>query len=302
MSEKAISVAMTTCNGEQFLSKQLDSILSQTLQPSEIIICDDVSSDKTIEILKHYQKNYGILLFLNEHRLGVVNNFKKAVSLAKPGNYIALCDQDDIWLPKKLEMSSIVLSEIDDCMIPAMVYSDLIVIDQHDNVLSSSLNNELGFDKYQHCLSTLLFGNFALGCTVMMNSKMREFFNDIPGDYSFIHDAWITLIAYSFGKVASLQQPYILYRKHKHNVTFSNHVKSKRIDRAIHHLKSVFVQNNYLHEQFILLEIFYSMYQHLLTESQINAIMTVLKLENTSYIKKKIVFEKLFKNKWINRF
>src|ERR1700741_8897 len=156
MSEPAISVVMTTYNGERFLVQQIESILSQTLPPKEIIVCDDGSSDGTVNILEKYRKSHSIIYHVNEKRLGVVNNFKKAVSFTSPGNYVALSDQDDIWLPEKLERSATALSTIDDGKTPAMIYSDLIVIDQDKNILNGSLNNELGFDKYRHCLSTLL--------------------------------------------------------------------------------------------------------------------------------------------------
>lgn len=302
MSDLAVSVVMTTYNGERFLARQIESILSQTLQPKEIIICDDGSSDTTLTILEKYHQSHGIIYHVNEKRLGVVNNFKKAVSLTSPGNYIALSDQDDIWLPEKLERSADALSNIDDGASPAMIYSDLIVIDQDEHVLSPSLNSELGFDKYNHCFSTLLFGNFVLGCTVMMNPVMKKFFLEIPGEHTFNHDAWITLVAFSFGKVALLQPGHILYRKHSHNVTFSNHKKSKRSDRIINHIRSVFVPNNFLHDQVILLREFLSAYRSFLSEKQAGEIAAVLQLEKASYLKKKIAFERSFKGKWTNRF
>jgi len=254
MHKPAISVVMTTYNGERFLPQQIESLLSQTLQPAEIIVCDDASSDQTHGILKKYGKTHNIIYHVNAKKLGVVENFKKAVSLASPANYIALCDQDDIWLPEKLERSYAALSAIDDGSTPAMSYSDAIVIDENKNILNSSLNNELGFDKYEHCLSTLLFGNFVLGCTIMMNREMKKLFADIPDNKVFNHDSWITLIAFTFGKVVSLQHPQLLYRKHDKNVTFANHKKSNRLERMRKHIIATFTSNNFLHDRFILLE------------------------------------------------
>ncbi len=302
MNYSAISVVMATYNGERFLVKQLDSILAQTLRPAEIIVCDDRSTDNTVAILEQYRKSHGIRYYINEKTLGVVGNFKKAVSLAAEENYIALSDQDDIWLPEKLALSLNALSVIDDGKSPAMIYSDLIVVDQDDNMLSPSLNNELGFDKYQHSLSTLLFGNFVLGCTVMMNRRMRELFNDIPVGHSFNHDAWITLIAFTFGRVALVKKPIILYRKHTQNVTFSNHKKSKRINRIMNHIRSLFLNTTFLQEQIHLLTEFHVFYKNMISEAHSKTIMNVIQLEKKSYLQKKLAFERSFSGNWIKRF
>ena len=98
-----ISVAMATYNGEVYLRKQLDSILHQSLPVDEIIICDDQSSDGTVDIIQEYIKQYPhIHLYKNEQNLGYKRNFKKALSLCSK-EYIFLCDQDDIWDSDKVK-------------------------------------------------------------------------------------------------------------------------------------------------------------------------------------------------------
>lgn len=298
-----VSVAMTTYNGERFLAEQIDSILLQTFQPKEIIICDDHSTDGTIKILEKYQqKNSIIKFYTNDHQLGVVNNFKKAVSLTSPGHYIALSDQDDIWLPEKIEKSICRLSEIDDGITPAIIYSDLIIIDEKNNIFNPSFRNELGHDKYEHCLNTLLFGTFVGGCTIMMNQKMKDFFPDIPDDQWFIHDNWISLIAFTFGKASSLPYPYIKYRKHQNNVSFSNYERKSWFRKMFNHIKSLLVKSNYLDDQIVLVKQFYSSYKNTLSETDKITINKFLQLENTSYIKRKLAFEQCFIDKWIKRF
>ena len=81
-----ISVAMTTYNGSEYLLSQLDSIAAQTLLPEEIIICDDCSSDETINIIEQHQLFKIIKLYVNEHRIGIVENFKKATALSFDNN------------------------------------------------------------------------------------------------------------------------------------------------------------------------------------------------------------------------
>ena len=100
-----ISVAMATYNGEKYIEKQLDSIRTQSIPIDEIIICDDGSNDLTLSIIDNYiQKypNFPIFLHENETNLGYRLNFKQALSLTK-GDYIFLCDQDDIWFKDKVK-------------------------------------------------------------------------------------------------------------------------------------------------------------------------------------------------------
>lgn len=103
-SRKHIAVVIATYNGEKFVREQLDSVLAQTLLPSEIIIQDDNSKDGTWVILQEYQNRYPnlIRLYKNEESLGAHANFRKAFKYVT-ADYIAPCDQDDIWMPEKLE-------------------------------------------------------------------------------------------------------------------------------------------------------------------------------------------------------
>lgn len=99
-----ISIAMATYNGEKYLREQLDSILNQTINDWELIVCDDCSKDATWNILQEYaQKDVRIKIYRNEQNIGFVKNFEKAVSLCS-GEYIAFSDQDDIWVKKHLDI------------------------------------------------------------------------------------------------------------------------------------------------------------------------------------------------------
>lgn len=299
----SVSVVMATYNGEKFLARQLHSIISQTIPPKEIIVCDDGSTDNTIEILETFSQDTPIdfRYYRNETKLGVAANFKKAVALTSPGNYIALSDQDDIWLPEKIERSIELLANIDDNITPSMIYSDLIMIDSAENILNTSVNNELGHDKYIHCLPTLLFGNVVLGCTIMMNEKMKDLFQDIPDNTPLNHDAWISLIGFSFGKIACLPEPLIKYRKHGANISFKEKRKKTKTGRIWNHFLSLFIKNNFLNDQLVLAKSFYNTYKERLSENQRILFKDFSALEHASYLKKKIAFEKAFKNKWIKR-
>ena len=135
---KLVSIAMATYNGEKYLRKQLESIYNQTYKNIEFIVCDDRSSDKTVKILQEYQNKYGLKFFINEQNLGFVKNFEKAASLCT-GEYIAFADQDDVWLPDKIE---ILLSEIGN---NSLICSDAKLIDENNNQVAESLVKNLNF-------------------------------------------------------------------------------------------------------------------------------------------------------------
>jgi len=99
-----ISIAMATYNGEKHLREQLASIASQTYLPLELVVCDDGSTDETLSILHEFSTvaPFECRIFRNEKTLGFAENFLRSASHCK-GNWIAFCDQDDVWLPTKLE-------------------------------------------------------------------------------------------------------------------------------------------------------------------------------------------------------
>ena len=102
-----IGIAMTTYNGEKYLKEQIDSILNQTVSDFELIVCDDVSSDSTMDILNDYaEKDDRVHVFRNEENLGFLKNFEKAIRICldRGAEYVALSDQDDVWMKNHLEV------------------------------------------------------------------------------------------------------------------------------------------------------------------------------------------------------
>lgn len=294
-----VSVAMATYNGAKFLEEQLDSILSQTQPPQQIIVCDDISTDGTAGILERYQSEGLLNYYVNDERLGYVENFKKAVSLARPGNYIALSDQDDIWLPRKIEAAMDVLLKVEGIKKPAMVYSDLILVDENKQLLNKSFRNELGQDGYQHSLETLLFGGFVNGCTMLMNPTMGNYFSSIPIGKHITHDTWIALIAYTFGEVGTVAEALIHYRRHTNNATdILGLEKKSRFGRLIYEISAAFNNKTLFERELDCVEKFYLTFSEKLTADQQKLILEFLKLHDASYLEKKIRLRKFFRGKW----
>lgn len=150
MAPMRLSVVLCTYNGARYLEQQLASIASQTRLPDEMIICDDRSSDGTVDILKNFAlgARFPVQLYLNERNLGSTGNFEKAIGLSS-GDIIFPCDQDDYWHPQKLEC-------IEQIFLAApgvgLVFSDAEVMDEHFNPLRYCLWHSIGFDASEQAL------------------------------------------------------------------------------------------------------------------------------------------------------
>ncbi|WP_316763023.1 glycosyltransferase [Pedobacter aquatilis] len=291
--EEKISVVMATYNGAKYLEKQLDSILKQSYAANELIVSDDHSTDGTQDILnKHKDLN----VYQNKNARGVISNFKYAASKANSANYLAFSDQDDIWLSEKLLLCLKALKSIETEKLPCLVYSDPIVINSKDEVISESLWSILGFNQYEHKLPTILFGNPAGGCTMLVNPELAKYISTIPND-CLMHDAWLTLVAYTFGKALVLAEPVLKYRQHETNVTFSeDYKKHSRVTRVLNEIKlSLKGKSDLFSEQFIFVRKFYNHFVADLTPDKKVIFESFLKLENKSYLHKKLAFRRAMK-------
>jgi glycosyltransferase involved in cell wall biosynthesis len=258
-----ISVAMATYNGAKYLEEQLFSVINQTFLPQEIIIVDDFSTDRTVEIIERIKEKYPfITLYKNEANLGPIKTFKEAV-LKCNCNYIALCDQDDIWEENKLELCFKELVSVDINSKPSLVFSDLKMIDTEGNLIGKSFWNVQGYNPIRTKLQSLLIGNVVTGCTVMMNEKMKKEIAKMPNDI-IMHDYWLALIAFSIGDFKVINETPIRYRVHENSVTLKS--KITFIERVKLFLAVFFDKNNiYLSENIYQTECFFRVYESELT-------------------------------------
>lgn len=205
-----IGVAMCTYNGAQFLRTQLDSILSQKLSPVEIIIVDDGSTDDTKKILVDYAQRYSqIQLYFNSQRLGVMKSFEKALTLCSC-ELIAISDQDDVWLPNKLEVLN---SNINDAL---LIHSDAKLVDKDLNVISDTYNKVFKSYKFDRSLDYLMHNNVT-GCTTMISRRLLEYALPFP-ESVVMYDNYLAFLAFHYGRIVYISQPLILYRQHNSNL------------------------------------------------------------------------------------
>jgi len=216
-----ISVVLCTYNGSKYLKKQLNSILNQTYAIDEIVIVDDCSTDSTIQILKEYEQRYNnIRIFFNKKNLGSNLSFKYAISLSS-NDYTALCDQDDIWHKNKIQiqMNSILNSNFDVKLKPLVVFHDLCLIDENENLINKSFWELHNFNVDNFTFKKLLIKNIVTGCTCLINKRMKEEIIKCDMNYIFMHDYLIALIGYGFGNFIVIKQQLIDFRSHSSSVT-----------------------------------------------------------------------------------
>jgi len=222
MSNQSLSIAMCTYNGAKYLKEQLDSIIRQTRIPEEMIVCDDGSIDHTMEILETFKKTapFRVKIYRNKKNLGPTKNFEKAIRLCN-GDIIALSDQDDVWMPQKLEKLE---KALDTYPKAGYVFSDALVVDKNLHPLGYTIWDRMSFKPFQrrrfeqgNQLEILLKRNVVTGATMAFRSKLRETILPIPSQW--MHDTWIPLLlSASKEKGIFVDEPLIKYRQHPKQV------------------------------------------------------------------------------------
>jgi glycosyltransferase involved in cell wall biosynthesis len=213
-----LSVALCTYNGEEYLGEQLDSLAAQTRPPDELVVCDDRSTDRTPEIVRDFatRATFPVSLHVNRDRLGSTPNFERAVGLCR-GEVIALCDQDDVWHPRKLRRCEEVFSGDPSV---GLVFTDAEVVDTSLRPTGARLW-DVTFDpeerrlmKQGRAFDVLARHNVVTGATMAFRSRFRELALPIPRHDAFIHDGWIALVVAAVSRVEALAEPLVKYRQH----------------------------------------------------------------------------------------
>lgn len=214
---ESVDILLATYNGEKYLKCQLDSLLNQTYKNIRILINDDASTDKTTEILREYEKKDSrIKVIYNEKNIGSIKNFENLLKRVE-AKYYMLSDQDDYWLPNKVEKSLNKIIEED----ADIVFTDLEAVDENLQTIEKSIARAKGYikniKKYKDYKLVFLRNNGITGCTIISKSKLINKFFPIPQEYPMVHDWWMALIIGQNGKIAFLDESTIKYRQHENN-------------------------------------------------------------------------------------
>ncbi len=204
-----ISVCMATYNGSKFIREQLESILSQLPADAEIVIADDGSTDDTMQVVESLKESRIRVLPAEKH-LGVIYNYERALQASK-GEIIFLADQDDIWLPGKVEKVLAALNEAD------LVTHDAWMLRPSESSWTRS-GKLSDIRAYKSGVVTNWWKNTFTGCCIALRrsvlGKALPFPKNLP-----MHDQWLGLVAEKYFKVKSIDEPLVEYRQHSTNAT-----------------------------------------------------------------------------------
>ena len=220
-----IDILMATYNGEKFVAEQIESILAQTYTDWRLLISDDGSSDDTVKLVDAYVRQDSRIQWESraDHTGGSTANFMHLLHRST-SEYAMFCDQDDVWLPNKVESSVACLKalEAESPNTPAMVFTNLKLVDRELNTISDSCWGYLSIDPERTALTQLMIEPIVSGCTMILNADLRELvLGSQDPSSSLFHDWWISLVAASFGRIDYVSEPMILYRQHGENVTLT---------------------------------------------------------------------------------
>jgi glycosyltransferase involved in cell wall biosynthesis len=218
-----IDILLATYNGEKYLRQQLDSIFAQTNQDWQLLIRDDGSVDGTLSIIEDYMSRYPgrvRLISDNKGRLGVCLNFGELLNYST-AEYIMFSDQDDVWLPYKIEITlhTMQCSEKLYPGIPLLVHTDKKVVDSGLNVLAES-----GWEYFNRSpmrgndLIGMIVDCPVQGCTILMNRLAKEVCAPIPKE-AISHDYWSAILVAKSGRVVYSSVATVLWRRHSNSIT-----------------------------------------------------------------------------------
>lgn len=212
-----ISVCLAAFNGEKYIKEQINSILIQLRNEDELIISDDGSTDHTLEIVNNFL-DHRIKVFHNITNHGYSKNFENALKHAT-GDYIFFSDQDDIWLPNKIETMILHLSE------DALVLTDAYITNEKLEI-TGKLSD---WRRYKKGYLNNIYKNIYTGCTCAFTKNIKEYSLPFPDTNYIMYDNWIGLLCELKFKVKYIDEPLILHRRHNTNTSSMTNKSSRTV-------------------------------------------------------------------------
>lgn len=236
-----ITVCICTYNGEKYLSKQLRSIVNQTLLPDEIVVSDDCSTDNTLNIIREFENNYVNIkwkIVINGKRLGYARNFINALKLSN-GDYIFLSDQDDIWDNEKIYK---MIRQISNHSRIGILFSSYKCIDQYDNPIDFKyrVNNSIVFNIVsklcliqQYSYESFVKSMNIAGMSMCIRKQIIDEFLNLDLNSLKFHDLYLAFFASVKGKLYYYNKALVKYRMHENNAIGLNNavgIKDERVE------------------------------------------------------------------------
>jgi len=212
-----IEILMATYNGEKYVREQIDSIIHQTYENWKLLIRDDNSTDKTLEILKEYEKKDKRIKVIEDKKgnLGFVKNFEELLNYSNK-EWIMFSDQDDYWLENKIEKYVTILNSNPKDILkkPILIHSNSFICNDNLEIIKKEFINSNIASKYNE--DSYYFFYFVQGSTVLINRAMIDLALPFSKNVT-VHDRYFHLLAEFLGKRIFINESLIKYRHHSNN-------------------------------------------------------------------------------------
>lgn len=276
-----IDILLATYNGEKYIEAQIYSLLAQTHKNWKLIIHDDGSTDKTIEIIKKFEAIDNRIYLVEDGIIcdGAAKNFLHLLKFCT-AEYVMFCDQDDIWFESKIEC---LLKEVIGKTIPFAAYSNGYTY--NGEIITSQ--NFITF--HRSTLKNSLFLNGGIhGCCILFNRQLLDLIKNNMPSFIYMHDHFITILAVTFGEMRYVNKQLMLYRQHTNNVT--GNIKLTFSER----LKSFLCKSNPVIEKrhYNANKAFYEHFKNKLSKDQIVIFKAYLRYPKVSLLNRLIIVQK----------
>lgn len=225
-----VRILLATYNGSKYIGEMIDSILAQDYADWQLILSDDGSRDETAEILEGYARKYPnrITHYRSGMRFGnAQDHFMHLLKVFGDAPYIMFCDQDDVWHSDKISKTMEKMEQIEVSGKPAMVHTDLRVVDGQLKLMDPSFMHFSKLDGHRLELKHLLVQNVVTGCTMMINRALAALAVSHPAKEGILmHDWWLALLASAVGTTGYVEEATIDYRQHGNNVVGAKNTRS----------------------------------------------------------------------------
>lgn len=213
---RSVQVLLSSYNGEKYIKRQIDSILQQREVDIHLLIRDDGSHDKTVEILSTYQRDFPqkIQVILGKN-IGYKKSFFDLIQRAGEYDYYAFADQDDFWFADK-EISSIQKMEADSDECAKLAQVDLVFTDENLKPLHPVPAKR---NVFIMCHDQIYADDIFQGCTMTWNKKAMQLFKQYTPQANFSHDHWIGKVCYLLGKIYFISEEKMDYVRYENNVS-----------------------------------------------------------------------------------
>lgn len=287
--DKKIVILLSTYNGEKYIKEQIDSILNQTYSNIQLIVRDDGSCDSTISILKQYEAENKLVLYMGENK-GFVNSFFELLK-KENSDYYAFADQDDIWKQDKIERA-IKKLEKENNNIPLLYCSNYTICDDKGNIKEKhrKIKNISFANSLVECI--------APGMTMVINRKTTELILSKKYDECYYHDWWMYMICVSLGKVIYDDYESVIYRRHSDAETKQ---EQNWIKVQIWRIKQI-IFSRYFKNVKKQIQFFYNEYKEQLEEEHIKIIEPFVLPWNIKNVIKKTMYSKPYRNGILDEF